>query len=488
MASLQEVELKLEIGVEAAEALVASGLLPLPASPAVRKLRSIYFDTPDHDLSTAGLSLRIRETPDGRIQTVKAAGAVAAGLFARPEWERSIDSTVPVLDDATPIRALLGMKVRDIGPIFIVEVERSIWTLPWDDALIEVALDRGAVVAGERSTPVSEVELELKKGSPAALFSLARRIASVVPVRLGVLNKAERGFRLLGPAMRAVKAEPVALAPEMTAADAFHRVAGACLRQFRLNEPLIDHMNDKALHQARVALRRLRSAFSIFRPMLADEKFEHLRGEFRWLAGSTGDARDLDVLCARADTQALRMKLADARLAAYEEAESALASARARAAMLDLSEWLVLGDWLTLAAGEEPRNQPAGEFAAAALDRFHKKVRKGGANLAEIGDDARHEVRKDAKKLRYAAEFFAPLFPQKRQKQRAQDFLAALEILQDRLGELNDLATAPALVARLGLDDDEAMALGGDAGDKPALLAAAGEALDMLVDAKRFWR
>lgn len=487
MASVQEVELKLEIAPEGAEALVASGLLP--GDPSIAPLRSVYFDTPGQNLSAAGFSLRVRETPHGRIQTVKAAGTAAAGLFARPEWERGVDGDMPVLDDTTPIRALLGRKVHDIGAVFAVEVERRVWVVPWEEATIEIALDRGEVVAGERRAPVCEIELELKGGSPSALFSFARRIDAVTPARLGVLNKAERGFRLLGPAMRAVKAEPMALAADMSAAEAFRRIADVCLRQFRLNEPLIDRGNVEALHQARVALRRLRSAFSIFRPMLEDDTFERLREELRWLAGSMADARDIDVLTARTDAGTLRAKLEEARRRAYDEAEAALASERARAVMLDLSEWLALGGWLTLPSGEEARGQPAGDFAAAALDRFRKKVKKGGKDLAELEDETRHEVRKDAKKLRYAAEFFAPLFQQKRQKRRARRFLAALETLQDRLGELNDLATAPDLIARIGLDGDPAAAaLLGATDDRQTLVEAAAEALDALVDTKRFWR
>lgn len=483
----QEIELKLEITPHAAEALIASDLLP--GSPSIVRQRSVYFETPGRDLSAAGFSLRIREIAGRRIQTVKAVGAATAGLFARPEWEFDVEGDTPVFDDTTPVRALLGDKVRDIGPIFAIEVERRIWSVPWDGATIEFLLDRGEVVAGERSARICEIELELKGGSPLALFSFARRIDAMAPLRLGVVNKAERGFRLLEAAMRAVKAEPVALTEDTTAADAFRRIAGACLRQFRLNEPLIERDNPEAVHQARVALRRLRSAFSIFRPMLEDAAFPRLREESRWLAGTLGDARDLDVLRTRCDSDDLAARLEQARAAAYAEAASALASQRARALMLDLSEWLALGEWQTLPSGAEMRETPARDFAASALDRFRRKVKKGGRDLADLDDAARHEVRKDAKKLRYAAEFFAPLFQHKRQKRRATRFLAALEALQDRLGALNDLATAPSLIARAGLGDDLAAAvLPGAENDKQALIETAAEAHDALADAKRFWR
>jgi len=122
------------------------------------------------------------------------------------------------------------------------------------------------------------------------------------------------------------------------------------------------------------------------------------------------------------------------------------------------------------------------------LDRVRRKVKKDGRKLATAHDEARHTVRKDAKKLRYASEFFATLFDDKRARRRHKRFLSALESLQDDLGALNDLASAPDELRKLGLEADvDARALLGD-GRKKALLCAAAEAHDDLCDAKRFWR
>ncbi|WP_274427105.1 CYTH and CHAD domain-containing protein [Chelativorans sp. YIM 93263] len=483
----REIELKLELTPAAADALIKSD--QFPAAPSVLRQRTVYFDTPARDLSGAGFQIRIREAGGLRIQTVKATGTETAGLFARPEWEQPIEDDSPVIDDTTPLRALLGAKAHEIGPAFEVHVERRTWNVTQNGTVIELVLDRGEIVAGERRTPVCEIELELKSGSPSDLFAFARRIDAIVPLKLGVLNKSERGYRLLGPAIRTVKAEPIALSLDMTAAAAFRHIAGACLRQFRLNEVLLDFNNAEALHQARVALRRLRSAFTIHKPMLEDGRFDHLRQELRWLASALGEARDLDVLIARSNGEEVRAKLEAARADAYDQARMALASPRARSLMFDLSEWLALGEWLMLPSGEEVREQPARDFAAMALDRFRRRVKRSGGDLADIDDSARHELRKDAKKLRYATEFFAALFDRKRQKRRHKKFLSALEALQDHLGALNDLATAPELLARLGLDNDPAAAALLEPGKNRAeLIEEAAEAHDMFVDAKRFWR
>jgi len=483
----QEVELKLELTPHAFEAIIDSGMLP--GETITTRLRSLYFDTPKEDLRAAGFTLRIRESGERRIQTVKAAGTGAAGLFARQEWEKPVESDSPVLDETTPLKALLGIKEDSLQPVFEVLVERRTWMISEDDAEFELVLDRGEAIGGDRREAFCEMEMELKRGSPSALFALARRMSAVAPLRPGVLNKAERGYRLLRPAVRAVKAAPVVLKDDMTAAATFRYIAGACLRQFRLNEALLNDGNSEAVHQARVALRRLRSAFTIYKAIAKDRQFDEFRNELRWLAATLGLARDLDVLMSRCESGEARDRLELARRKAYEDAFVAMESPRALALMLDLSEWLALGDWLTSPAESEAREQPAKDFAASALDRFRKKVAKGGRSLAKLDDVSRHEVRKDAKKLRYAAEFFSSLFGGKRQKHRCARFLETLEALQDKLGLLNDAASAQEVLARIGMNKDPvAAALLITPREKAALLDAAVEAHEAFDDAKPFWR
>lgn len=477
----EEIELKLELTSAAADAIEASGLLT--GDPETVQQRSIYFDTPDRNLAKAGLSLRIRRSGRKRVQTIKADGASAAGLFARSEWERPVKNDTPILDDTTPIRALLGDAVDAIAPAFEVQIERRSWIISENDTTIELVLDRGEAVACDRRSPICEIELELKQGGPAALFAFARRIDAAAPVRLGVRTKAERGYRLTGPAARMIKAEPVILAGDMTAAQAFRHIVQACMRQFRLNEALLVDRDPGALHQARVALRRLRSAFSIFKPMIGDAGAD-LRDELRWLAAELGDARNLDVLLERARPGPLQDRIAAAREAAYDRVCDVLSSSRVRRLMLDLAEWTAGRDWLSSTDGD----QPAREFAVKALNRFRRKVKREGRELAHADDEARHEVRKDAKKLRYAAEFFASLFERKREKRRTKRFVAALEALQDQLGALNDIVTAPDVLQKLGVTDDpDALRLLAR-GQKKKLLGKAEDAHEDLLDTKRFWR
>ncbi|AJA09049.1 ceramide glucosyltransferase [Sphingopyxis fribergensis] len=480
-----EVELKLEIANEDAATFEASGLLANSAKK-VRQI-STYFDTPEHDVANAGFSLRIRRSGKKRVQTIKADGASAAGLFMRSEWERAAENGSPVLDDTTPLRALLGDKADSIAPAFEVEIDRQTWNIDEGGAAIELVLDRGEVVAGQRRSQVCEIELELKSGDPAALFAFARRIAAVVPVRLGVLSKAERGYALAGAAPTRMMAEPVVLACDATAAQAFGQIVQSCIRQFRLNESLLLASRDAgALHQARVALRRLRSAFSIFTPMIGDAGAE-LRAELRWLASELGQARDLDVLLKRAEPGPLYDRIAAMREATYDAVCEILASARARRLPFDVTEWAATADWSGKAGGSHDGNAPARDFATKALDRFRRKVKREGRYLADIDDEARHEARKSAKKMRYATEFFQGLFEHKTEKRRHKRFVKALEALQDQLGALNDLATAPDVLKRLGVAEAPGAANLLAHGKKGKLLDAAVDAHEDFIDTKRFW-
>jgi CHAD domain-containing protein len=253
----------------------------------------------------------------------------------------------------------------------------------------------------------------------------------------------------------------------------------------------------EAVHQLRVAARRLRSALATFRPVVEDDRFEGLKSELKWLADSAGEARDLDVFLAetlapaleadpaRRGLAALGERMEQAQAGAHARVAAAVASARFRDLVLEAAAWAETGAWLTRTGAD--RERPARAFAAQALTRRRRKLLKCGRDLAALDDAARHKVRIEAKKLRYAADAFAPLFDPK----AAARFLKPLKALQDDLGQLNDAATAERLAGRLSLDAAAAFAAGRLAGElagrKPALIGAAAKALRRLEAADGFW-
>jgi inorganic triphosphatase YgiF len=479
---IEEVELKLELDAR------AFGLIDWAAvfdgQPCHIRQRSVYFDTPDRALAKAGLSLRIRDDGERRLQTVKARRA-STGVFVRREWEFEVECEALVLDDRSPVLAALHERVEQLVPIFTIENDRALWNLDG----IEVALDHARITAGDRSITVCEIEFEAKGCDVAALFVQARKVAALTPVDVGVISKSDRGYNLLDDCLAAAKAPAALLEQSMTTSAAFQIIAQACVRQFRLNVAgIVENADADALHRARVAIRRLRTAITIFRPILAGTGSARSRDGLAWVAGELGKARDIDVLLERVGGAPIATQLAVERKAAYSDASAALVSPRARMLILDLVEWINAGDWLDNLASAGCGNAPIVQFAADALERLRLKLRKRGHRFKHLDDEGRHDVRKVAKKLRYAAEFFAPLFPSGRQQARADRILGMLEKLQDQLGELNDLATAPDLMSRYGLGVHISAPGIAPPGIKSELVAQAAETLKQLFRCKRFWK
>lgn len=482
---MAEIELKLEMDDIAIESLLTADVLL--GVPAFSSQHDIYYDTPAHDLRTSGFSLRVRHSGGEFIQAVKSTHSGSSDIYARGEWEMRLEDDRPVIDHSTPLAAL-GVNVNELARQFDVKVERRRWLVTQEGSDIEVAVDRGQVSAGDRHSSISEIELELKDGQAAMLFTMARRVSAISPFRIGVLSKSERGYLLIEPLKTAHKAEPVKLHKSMSAAAAFQVIAAACFRQFRLNETiLLQRREPEALHQTRVAVRRLRSAFVVFKPILREGEAAKLSDELRWLASILGNARDIDVLLARADHGDLRGKLRTARDAAYDEVLEALQSSRAASLFIDFNEWLRCGSHLEQhPSGDELLSVT--DFATKALDRMRKKLKKHGEALGETDDEHRHQVRKDAKKFRYSAEFFASLFTGKKCSRRHARFVIAMEELQDQLGVLNDLVSAPSILEKFGLDDHPDVGTLLPDASKTTLIEDAQSALDDVADLKRFWR
>ena len=485
-----ETELKFRLGPGAVVRL--SGHPTLQGPQTSQSLRSVYFDTPDGVLRAAGCGLRVRATPDGFVQTLKR--QTAPGQTARDEWEVPVASEALDLSalKATPAHGLLKGRRDDLSPRFATTVVRRIRMVDWEGARIEVAFDAGDLSAGDKREPIYELELELKAGAPAALFSLARRLTrdlAIVPV---FESKAERGWRLTdGESRSPRRAVATPLSPDASTATAFRRIAMACLAQVSANAELLRIVRrPEAVHQMRVGLRRLRAAIGVFKPLLAER--ERIETELKWLAHEADAARDLDVfirdvfhptaLAAPSPELApLGRHLLAARGQAYDRVLKAVASSRYALLMLETTAWIetaVLPD------------DPVAPFAAEALTRLHRQVEHRARDLVDLDPEARHHLRIRAKRLRYAAEFFCDLFPARRRRTR---YLKALERLQDTLGELNDLAVARHRIPGEAALDDPATAfaagrvIGRRERDEAALLAATLKACGRFHDARAFW-
>jgi CHAD domain-containing protein len=348
------------------------------------------------------------------------------------------------------------------------------------------------------------------------LFRLARELTQTLPVQLALKSKSERGYEMLaGRDDAPVKAITIDLYPAATTREGFKAIGLACLKQMIGNESALLAGDPEGVHQMRVGLRRLRAAISLFADILQDPQTAALKDELKWLTGELGPARELEVLVTRVvapvrrrhsrlqGVSSLSRDLTQQRAAALARAQNAVRSPRFRALTLEIAAWLEAGQW---SRPQDDLVRDRGDVAietsaAEQLTRRFRKIRKKGKKLAELDPRRRHRLRIQAKKVRYASEFFADLFPGRKASKRREEFLSALERVQDCLGDLNDIAVhedrITAIANRRGRSrrrgsPNRAFAAGLLTGREDArldrVLENANDAHSALVRIKPFWR
>ncbi len=465
LVAASEVELKLLV---AADRLADFNQTPVLTAHArnngTRKhLKSVYYDTSERLLQKNGLSLRVRQSGQRFVQTVKA--EAGDDPLRRGEWEASVPSIAPDVDLAMPF---VPAKLRDdlrcqpLQPVFLADIHRHQRLVDLPAGTVEVAFDRGVLKSGERSETVSEIEIELKEGSAAAIYELALQFADHGAVRPSIRSKAARGFDLASDTPPAVKKpQKLDVEPSLPLEDAFVAILGACLRDLLVSIPAAEDGRDpEGVHQVRVASRRLRSALDSMRTVVPSEALEALRADARWLASSLSAARTWDIFrgetlpavagsCpAIAGFDALGQGAEEQRLAAYAGARTALADNRSARFLIRLGGWIEARGWrgdlgpesLPLLA------EPAFSFARRVLSVHHSRVLKRGRRFKSLTAVERHRLRLSVKKLRYVADFLLPLCTDKKS---ARQFTSRLSQFQDELGAFNDMATTGSLLAHL---------------------------------------
>ena len=459
----KEIELKLQIAPQ--DIVILKNHPSLAGafdSPTHETLDSVYFDSDDRTLRDHGLTLRVRQIGDKRVQTIK---SLSEGSYAieRSEWEQLIPGDQPDLAhvEHTPLAPVLTDDVRNtLKPVFETRIERTAYRLNDDSTAIAMAVDQGQIVASDSSCPVSEIELELKHGNPVELFKFARTISDIVPVKLDVKSKSERGYELIEQApVAAEKARDPELSAEMSTGRAFTLISRACLRHLVANEPATIKGDAEALHQMRIAVRRIRAAISLFSDVVNDDRVETIKCELRWFARELGPARDLDTFLfevlrplrrqhkSEPGLVSISKMFARLRLQGYRRAQDAIQSSRFRIVVLDTAEWVEAGPW---SVSENSlmrlrREMPIKTYAAEQLSRRCKKIRRRGAKIDHLDAEQLHRLRIQVKKARYAVEFFSSVYGGKKSVKRRKNVLSSLRQLQNCLGGLNDIVTHKAL-------------------------------------------
>jgi CHAD domain-containing protein len=351
---------------------------------------------------------------------------------------------------------------------------------------------------------LTEIELELIEGEPGPLYALALSLASDLPVTVSQTSKSERGYALASHAPRKpLRAGKITLAPDISVGAALARVGSDCLTQIGANAQSVGASDGEFVHQARVGTRRLRSLLNIVADLKGPDTVLPLLQELRWLSASLGAARDWDVLAsetlasvtqalrhaqARRDVGTLRGRVTRQRNIHFAEAAAAAVSPRAQRLLLAFG---ALFAELESSAAEPALRAPARTLAKDILERRARRLGKRAAHLRRVSPDERHQARIAAKKLRYVAEMFAPLFA----GNRTREYLSALGKLQSELGRLNDLATGERLLDEVEklthaqrLVHGAGIARGWLAGAEASAVTDAARAWRKLAKQKPFWR
>jgi inorganic triphosphatase YgiF len=468
----RELELKFladEKSFAAAQQWDALGDVGQGAQPV--RLRAVYFDTEARDLEQHRMSLRVREHRNRHTLTLKWNGNFAGGHFERGEVEVPIASAEP---DLTLLGESLAAEIghivegKHLQPVFETDIRRLAHRIRFDGSDIEVDFDDGVIVAGEQQAPAREIELELKSGTPAALYRLGLSLAESYPVRLGVLNKSDRGAALSSGTQPPVVRTATTLVPGQSVDDAISTVISSCVGHFMANWPAHEDGDAaEAVHQMRIAMRRLRSALALFHHELPGAEFVEFGNQSRRIASAMGEARNWDVFAellehgpfrAFPDVAGFAELLAASRQprrAGHEAVAALLADPGVTRFVLGLHAFVADRGWRNGATGSEPprADEDASLFAARNLERLHKRVVKRGRNLREQTPDERHELRIELKKLRYAVDAFAGLFPE---ASSARGYIRAAGKLQESLGRANDMQMAIKLARRLDTGGDSA--------------------------------
>jgi CHAD domain-containing protein len=420
------------------------GFLTEPQAP--RRLQTTYYDTPDLRLARWGASLRHRP---GEGWTVKLPEGRDGSLLVRGEHVFDGPARRPPAEAVALVRPFV--RTAQLAPAARMRTLRRPLELrdPAGGRLAELVDDDVQVLDGRRIVSrFRELEVELAGDTDAAvleqlldrLIAAGAQAADPTPKYLRALNGRER---VLGPEVE----QPAVDAGASVETLLRHDLAAGILRLFRHEAGVRLGEDPEAVHQARVATRRLRSTLRTFSSLLEPEWTDRLRDELKWLADLLGEVRDTDVLLGRFKGHLAALPADDAKLGPRLLAGLVDQREAARRRLLDgMAEprYATLLDDLVAAAAAPAllpgADRPAAEVMPGLVAKPWKKLRKAVRRAGDDPDDDElHQIRIRAKRARYAAEAVEPVIGKP-----AERFADAVADLQEVLGDHHDAVVGQA--------------------------------------------
>lgn len=438
-------------------------------------LRAMYFDTPQRHLVRQKVALRLRLENDQWVQTLKLSGGDSS--LTRIELNHLRPS--PVLDltvyTGTPAESIIVNLGIHLAVTYEVHVLRLMRQSRTPSGIVEIAYDTGFIRSGELELPLCEVEFELKRGQIGALFSMAAKWQRDHGLVMDARSKSERGDLLaqMGLKLAALtqtqgvsdvvnakakqiesywaprNAKAVKLMPGMSTEQALRVVMAECLDQIVRNAAVLAEIDTQGIyhldttehvHQLRVGIRRMRTAWSLFNGLCTLPP-EAQRSEVRKHFGRLGGSRDNQVLfndLLPALQAAGQPALVFETPAIADDASEVTKDPLFQSWLLNMCEFVNTAPLSLPPAVEGPTTPRVKKMLLSKLDKWHRKIVRDGVQFAMLEIQARHDLRKRVKKLRYAMQFTDALLPEK----ALSAYLKALSQVQNILGDMNDLYNA----------------------------------------------
>lgn len=421
-----------------------------------RNLVDEYCDTADWRIYRAGYTCRIRRAGGSAELTLKALGGATANMRRRRERSQPLDPATPEISHCPegPVGAVVALLAgsRELSRLFTVQTRRRKFILADRAGVLgEVALDDTEVPA---QGIIRRVEVEVPEDAvDRALPFVERMIADcgLVPAESSKFGAGLDAAGLRAPGVPAFGATEIDR--EMTAGDVGLAVLRRHFVTFVANEPGTRLGDDiEALHDMRVATRRIRAACRVFADYLPGG-MEHFRAEFAWVGAALGDVRDLDVQIERIPGWRAALEQPEAEALCEYEAHLVREREARRSVMLralDEARYdALVAEFGRVLAGPAPGTPPVTAVAPRIIAREHRRIRKLGDRITpDSPAEAYHELRVATKRLRYTLEFLEPVYgkPARRVIRQAvalQDLLGLHQDADVAIENLRVTATVP---------------------------------------------
>ncbi|MBJ8423358.1 CYTH and CHAD domain-containing protein [Acinetobacter bereziniae] len=444
-----EIELKFQIPQEKQDALIKAFQRKNDRS---LHLQAKYYDTPSFILSEHSISLRQRLENDQWVQTLKLPTeqklkrAEFEHVLATDETELDLEVYLKNKQIDKSIQTLLEQNKSLLEIQFQTDIERRLSVFHFQNSQIEVSYDQGQIFTQDDRLTLHELEFELKQGTVQDLISFILPRVKRYGLWLDVRSKAQQGFQLA----QSIQDNPVEFQTSLqldakdTAEIVLKKMFNNCLNHLLPNSTAIasGNFNSNHVHQARVAIRRLRSAIKTFSgwSLHIDPTWQmQLTELFRQL----GSTRDLDVIREELLPQleavgAPKFKLPESETTDRQKLTKLFRSFNFNYLILSLIQFIEQDS-------TEKTKTSAHKLALKKISKLHQKIQLDAQNYLNLDIEARHKTRKNLKRLRYSLEFVSSLCDKKAVKK----YLKSIKPAQESLGLYNDFIVAEELLTKL---------------------------------------